>query len=177
MAGIIIATDVGPSSFINKEELGENCPTTDTQCEERQGVASLEVDRLQTCSELSKGSEKPDDISKGDVKPGLLVDADICHKLQQPATISQSSTSNFEIKEHTGEIECHSETRSEAIGSSFLNVEQREQEGRNEKMHIDPTKTETDFLEDMRIFEANAAASGQARGLLCIIWIKDFYQS
>ena len=169
MAGIIMATDVGPSSFINKEDFGDNSPTKDTQCEEGQGVASPEVDRLQSYAELNKESEKLDEISKGDVKLNLSVDTEVCHRAQQPMMISKSSGSSLEIRERTEEVEGHSDTRNEATGSSFSHVEQREQEGDNKKMPIDPTKTETDFLEDMRIFEANAAASGQARGLLCII--------
>ena len=176
MAGVIMAAEAPPNSFINNEGLRDNSSSKDGLAENNQGMIKSEVIRIERGSELNLNKEICDEALKGNCKSGLIIDSGDCRSIQQETPVAQSSMANLESEQFIKDSVSNSDSQREEIGSSRslqsgLITEERKQSDTvvGEQVSIDASKAETNFLEDMRIFEADAAASGQARGRLPII--------
>ena len=167
-----MAAEVAPNSFINSEGLKDNSSSKDDECQDNQGLISSEEERIERVTDLGLKDEQSDRILKGNGNSGLVMNPDVSHKIQAELPTSQSTVENLECSKPIIDKQSSSDVQREESGvprpiQDRSLIGQREQSASvdSERTPIDTGKPETDFLEDMRVFEADAAASGQARGM------------
>ena len=170
-----MAAEVTSNSFLNNEGLKENSSSKDGQRHENEELNNSDVTRMNLEGEQSKENEQSDTGLDEKGKSGLFLnDAEVTRKIHPEGPVLQSSeaTAEFRKRNEDGSSVSHTD-EGESGGSISLqsgsNVEQREQwvlVNEKEPKENETANAETDFLEDMRIFEAETASCGQAKGLL-----------
>lgn len=168
-----MASEVKPNSYLNNEGSDETSDIKDEHSEISGAHCESETARESRDLHQSIENERFEAVSvNSNINSGLsTMDSEVTQKLRQETPVSSSHQAGDEF------VECvknHSSgSENEKFGSprtmdSGTCPERREQHAivvERDTKTKESERNEVDFLEDMKIFEANAIATGQPKGM------------
>ena len=162
-----MAAEVKPSTFLSSEGIDESPTVKESQCQTSKALCDPKTSIATAGSQHNIVNEQSGNGQEGKNKSGLTLNTEVTQSMLQETKVSQCTKIGEDfvkcVESHSNE----SQAEREKAGSSGdllsgANIHEKEEYPKDKE----GVGKETDFLEDMKIFDASAASAGQPRGMI-----------